>query len=49
MKKTFALFTLGLMLSALVLTSCGSKKTSCAAYNRADVQTVEVDNDLALN
>jgi hypothetical protein len=49
MKKKFALLTLILFTTALILSACGSKKTSCAAYDKAEVQTVPVENDLASN
>lgn len=49
MKKKFALLTLSFFSAALILSACGSKKTSCAAYDKAETQTVEVDNDLAAN
>jgi hypothetical protein len=49
MKKKFALLTLSLITASIIMTACGSKKTSCAAYDKAEVQTVEMENDLASN
>jgi hypothetical protein len=50
MKKSTAVFFLSLFVVALVSTSCGNKKkTSCAAYDKAEIQVVDQESDLASN
>jgi hypothetical protein len=50
MKKSVAVLMLSLLTVSLVTMSCGNKKkTSCAAYDKAEIQVVDQESDLANN
>ncbi len=50
MKKSVAVLMLSLLTVSLVSMSCGNKKkTSCAAYDKAEIQVVDQESDLASN
>ena len=50
MKKSVAVLMFSLMIFSLFSMSCGNKrKTSCAAYDKAEIQVVDQESDLANN